>query len=141
MTKPPKTINPFIQTLIMYLNGLYSFAELYAFGMELRSCLSSKPLMIPAPWVLLHIGWFITLVPHWVIVSYFLAGHREAELNLTVFFFHSYFSMFPVFPLLLTSRDIVPLCGTCWGYSLIIIIIYIYISLCRLGGKKNRLTI
>ena len=49
------------------------------------SHLSSKILMIPAPWVLHHIGWSITLVPHQVTASHFLAGNRNAELNPTPF--------------------------------------------------------
>ena len=54
-------------------------------GMCPRSRLNSQPLTIPAPWVLLHIGWSITMVPPGVTASRFLAGNREAELKSNTF--------------------------------------------------------
>ena len=46
-------------------------------GIRPWSRLSSQPLTIPAPWVILHVGWTIPLVPPWVTASRFLAGNRE----------------------------------------------------------------
>ena len=45
-------------------------------GMRLRSRLFSQPVTILVPWVLLHVGWSISLAPCWVIDSRFLAGNR-----------------------------------------------------------------
>ena len=44
--------------------------------MRSRSCLSFQPLTIPAPWVILFIGWSITMVSTLVTASRFLAGNR-----------------------------------------------------------------
>ena len=54
-------------------------------GMHSCLCLFSQPLTIPAPWVILHIGWSVTSVSTLVSSSYFLAGNRKAELKLTTF--------------------------------------------------------
>ena len=57
-------------------------------GMHPQSSLSSQPLTILAPQVLLCIRWSIPLVPlfhTWVTASRFLAGNREAELKPTTF--------------------------------------------------------
>ena len=51
----------------------------------LCSRLSSLPLMIPPPWVLLRVRWSVPLVPPEVTASHFLAGNREAELKPTTF--------------------------------------------------------
>ena len=63
------------------------------FRMQLQSRLSSQPLMIPAPWVLFHIGWSICLIPSWVTDSYFLVETKEAKLKPNTFSY-SHFSMF-----------------------------------------------
>ena len=103
-----------------------------------RSRLSSQPLTLPAPWVLLHVRWSIPpgyMVPSWVTASRFLAGNTDAELKPTTF--SSTFPCFSVFPLLLNPpSDIVPLIAACWGSSLIIII-YIY-SKINLGRNHLR---
>ena len=49
-------------------------------GLRPRSRLSSQPLTILAPWVLLRVGRSIPLIPLWVSASHFLVGNREAEL-------------------------------------------------------------
>ena len=54
-------------------------------GMRPRSRLSSQPLTIPAPWVLIRVGWSILLVPPLVTISHFLAGNKEDELEPTIF--------------------------------------------------------
>ena len=58
--------------------------------MCLQSHLSSQPLTIPSPQIILHIRWCITQGP----ASHFLAGNREAELKppLSLHFFFSVFS-------------------------------------------------
>ena len=61
-------------------------------GMRLWSCLSSQPLMILAPWVLLYIWWSFPLVPPWVTASHFLVWNKEAELKPSLSL-HFYFSM------------------------------------------------
>ena len=71
--------------------------------MHPRSRLSSQPLTIPTPWVLLHVGWSIPLVLPWVTASRFLVGNREAELK-HHFLFTPTFLYFPVFPLLPTPK-------------------------------------
>ena len=50
-----------------------------------RSRMSSQPLEVLAPWVLLRVGSSIPLVPPWVIASRFLAWNKEAELQPTTF--------------------------------------------------------
>ena len=70
-----------------------------------QSSLSSQPLMILAPWVILHIGWHIPLILPWVTASYFLVGNRKAELKPTPFVITSTFLCFPIFPLLLTPQQ------------------------------------
>ena len=95
------------------------------------SLLSSLPLMILAPWVILHIGWPIPQVPHWVITFHFLAWNKEAELKPTTFSSLLLFYVFLSFFFSWHPSNIVPLSAACWGYSLIKIIriIIIYITL------------
>ena len=50
-------------------------------GMRPWFCLSSQPLTVPVPWVLLRVGCSLLLVPSWVTASRFLAWNREAELK------------------------------------------------------------
>ena len=90
-------------------------------GMRPRSRLSSQPLPKPTPWLYLHVGSSILMVPPWVTASYFLAGNREADLKPTIFSSHT-FPHFSVFLLLLTPSDIVPLSAVCWSYCSLIII-------------------
>ena len=51
----------------------------------LQSRLSSQPFMVLPPWVFLHVGWSIPLVPPFVTASSLLAWNREAELKPTTF--------------------------------------------------------
>ena len=96
---------------------LFSF-DVNVSGMCPQSRLSSHPLMIPAPWVLLPIRWSFPLVPPWVTTSRAQGGWAKTY----HFFFTSTFLCFAVFPLLLTPNDIIPLNAACWGYSLIMYI-------------------
>ena len=43
----------------------------------------SQPLTISAPWVLIHVGWSIFLVPQWVTTSRFLVVNKKGELKPT----------------------------------------------------------
>ena len=116
--------------------------ELFSFyvnvsGMRPRSRLFSQHLMVPAPWVLLCVGWPISLVkwfhPGWLPPVFFLGIGKQ-------FLFTHTFPSFPVFPLSWPSSNIVPLSAACWGYSLIIFIHYmlgillnnIYLLYCHL---------
>ena len=99
--------------------------------MLLWSHLSSRPLTIPAPWVLLRIGWSILLVPPWVTAFRFFAGNREAELKPTTFssllLFHIFLSLLFSWP----PSNILSLSISYWGYFLIIIIIiFVYGCVC-----------
>ena len=58
------------------------------------NCPSSQPLAILAPWIILHIGWSIPLIPPWATASHFLVGNKKAELKLNTF---SSFLLFYVF--------------------------------------------
>ena len=64
-----------------YYSGFYVNVS----GIRLRSLLSSQPLTISAPWVLLRFRWSIPLVSPWVTVSSFLPGNMEAKLKPTTF--------------------------------------------------------
>ena len=62
-----------------------------------RSHLSSKPVMIPAPWVILHVEWSIFVVLPWVNASRFLGVNREGQLKTTTFSSFLLFRIFLVF--------------------------------------------
>ena len=54
-------------------------------GMYPQSHLPSQPLMILAPWVILHVGWSIPMVSTLGNHLYLLTWNREAELKPTTF--------------------------------------------------------
>ena len=96
-------------------------------GMRPQSRLSSQPLTIPAPWVILYVGLSIFVVPPWVTASRFLAENREVELKPTTFSTFT-FPCFLSFLFSLLPSDMVLLNAASWGQSFrIYIYIYIYI--------------
>ena len=93
--------------------------------------LSYQPLKIPAPWVFLQVGWSIPLVPSWVTASYFLAGNRNVELNLTTFSSFLLFRVFLSSPFSWPSNDVVSLSAACYVY---VYIQYIFLPQSRTSG-------
>ena len=72
-------------------------------GMRPRSCLSSKPLTKPVPWVLLRVSWSIPLVK-WFHCLSFSCGEKGGWAKSYYFLFTPTFPWFLVFPLFLTLQ-------------------------------------
>ena len=76
----------------------YSFFYMNVSGIHLRSCLSSQPLVILAPWVphqVVNLPGLI--IPSWVTAFCFLMVYREAKLKPTTFSSLLLFSVFMSF--------------------------------------------
>ena len=85
------------------IGGLFLF-YINVSGIHLWFRLNYQPLTIPAPRVLLRVGWSIPMVSTLVIASHFLLGNRETDLKPTTFssllLFNVFLSFFSYTPMI-----------------------------------------